>query len=201
MPNKKLKTQKGNSCAAHCTVVAIADLLDVEHFLTNEYAESHLWPSIQFEDDGSPLVKHLAELENSDPRKIVKETESRWAEVKATLLCDETQKTTALKTVPKEVALQLDALFNMMKGDGSTTEIRPGAGIYYNASYLIFKNGTYAGLHNILVTNFNGQIHYYNPNEDDPGWSTTPDWSTLDKQNKESCKYVFTGVCVEFKKR
>lgn len=152
MPNKKLKKQDETSCAAHCTVVAIAELLGKDEILTNHYAEKILWPEIQFKDNGSPQVKHLAELKNSDPRKIVKQTDLWWAEVKATLLCDETQKNIALTDVPEDKAPDLGALFKMIMGTNPTTNIQPDAGIYYNASYLMFENDSFAGLHNILVT-------------------------------------------------
>jgi hypothetical protein len=201
MPNKKLKQQQGNSCAAHCTVVAIADLLDDTSLLNDVYAESDLWPSIQFKGDGNELVTHLAERKNSDPRKIVNETDLRWAAVKATLLCDETQKATAFEEVPEDQAPQLGALFNMMKEDGSVTTIEPVEGNYYNASYLMFEDGLFTGLHNILVTNVQDKLYYYNPNEEDPDWQFTQNWKTLDNLNQGRCKYVFTGVCVEFKKR
>ena len=82
MPTKKLPEQTGNSCAAHCTVIAVAELLDVQYLLSKGYAEEILWPSIKFKTNGNPVIDSLAQADNSDPRLIVSETELRWAAAK-----------------------------------------------------------------------------------------------------------------------
>lgn len=207
MPSKTLPEQTGNSCAAHCTVIAVAELLDVEYLLSKGYAEGVLWPSLKFQKAGNPLIDGLAAKENSDPRRIISEAETRWNAIKASLKCDETQKTTALKYIRDPgMQMALGALFNMLKGSGSVAAITLEPGVYYNASYLMLKGGTaasavYEGMHNILVTNQGGQIYYYNPNESKPVWSVTPDWTILEKQNNKTYSYVFTGVCVEMRKK
>lgn len=206
MPTKTLPEQNGNSCAAHCTVIAVADMLDVSYLLSNEYAEQVLWPSIKFQRSSDPVVNQLAEKENSDPRRIVSETELRWNAVKATLKCDETQKAEALKYVPQPLQLALGALFNMLKKSGSVATITPVDGVYYNSSYLMLKGktasgATYDGMHNILVTSQGGQIHYYNSNEKKPAWKITRDWKLLEGQNEGKISYVFTGVCVEMMRK
>ncbi|HSW04967.1 hypothetical protein [Aquabacterium sp.] len=207
MPSKTLPEQTGNSCAAHCTVIAVAELLDVEYLMSKDYAESTLWPSLKFKAEGNLLIDSLAKAENSDPRRIVSEADTRWNAIKASLRCDATQKAAALKYVKStDMQMGLGALFNMLTGFGTVGTITIEPGIYYNASYLMLKGGTataavYEGMHNILVTNHAGQIYYYNPNESKPTWSVTPDWTILEKQNKSSYSYVFTGVCVEMKKK
>lgn len=207
MPTKKLPEQTGNSCAAHCTVIAVAELLDVQYLLSKGYAEEILWPSIKFKTNGNPVIDSLAQADNSDPRLIVSETELRWAAAKATLKCDETQKTDALNYITDPTQqLGLAGLFNMMKGSGSVATITPEEGVYYNSSYLMIQGSTAAtgkfeGMHNILVTKQGGQTYYYNPNESTPNWSVAADWKKLDNQNGGRYSYVFTGVCVEMRRK
>lgn len=205
MPTKKLPEQTGNSCAAHCTVIALAELLDVQYLFSKEYAEDTLWPAIKFKKNGNPVIDGLAAKDNSDPRRIVSEAELRWNAVKATLKCDETQKTAALKYISDPATVfGLGALFNMMKMDGSEATITPEEGVYYNASFLMMKgkaaaSATYDGMHNILVTKSGGHNYYYNPNESTPDWKRVSNWKILDNQNGGKHSYVFTGVCVEIK--
>jgi len=207
MPTKKLPEQTGNSCAAHCTVIGIAELLDVDYLLSKGFAEMTLWPTIKFKAGESPLTDALAKADNSDPRRIVTESELRWGgSVKASILCDDVEKTTALGFVGP-MAPALAALFNMIKGGNLVTTIALQDGIYYNCSYLMLKgaaakSAVYEGMHNILVTNFKGSTFYYNPNEKVPVWTKDPaDWKTLENQNGGTYSYVFTGVCVELKRK
>lgn len=207
MPTKTLPQQTGNSCAAHCTVIAVADMLDVQYLLSKDYAESILWPAIKFKQNGNPVIDSLAAANNSDPQRIVSETELRWNAVKATLLLDDAQETEALKYIKDaRTKLGLDALFNTLKGFGTVKAIAPEEGVYYNSSYLMLRGnsaitGTYEGMHNILVTRFGGQNYYYNSNENVPTWSVTANWKMLENQNGGSYSYVFTGACVEMKQK
>ncbi|HEX4939328.1 MAG TPA: hypothetical protein VFX11_11680, partial [Candidatus Kapabacteria bacterium] len=96
MPSKKMKTQNGNSCAAHCTIVAVAELTNSNKNLDETYTESNLWPDIQFKPEGgAPATQLLAAAKNSDPRRIVAEVKKRWSGVTAKLVCDEVQKNKA----------------------------------------------------------------------------------------------------------
>lgn len=183
-------------------------MLDVQYLLSKDYAEKVLWPEIKFRADAhNPVVTALAAADNSDPRRIVSETELRWNAVKATLKCDETQKTVALGYITDQTTkMGLGALFNMMKADGSVASITAENGVYYNCSYLMIRGskaatGTYEGMHNILVTKDGGQIYYYNSNESTPAWKVVTDWKKLENQNGGAYSYVFTGVCVEFKSK
>lgn len=209
MPSKTLPQQNGNSCAAHCTVIAIAELSNSQVCLDQTFAEKTVWPAIQFVSTGglAPAIDLLAIAKNSDPRKIVTETDkiSNQA-VKAELICDDSQKTSALVYITDLTTKQgLGALFNLIKGGGTSTNISLNEGSFYNASYLMFAGaaaaaGTFTGMHNILVAREGGKDYYYNPNEAKPCWSLTSDWKVLDNQNGGSHSYVFTGVCVEMKK-
>ena len=208
MPTKVLPVQSGNSCAAHCTVIAVAELLDVQYLLSKSYAEDILWPSIKFKGNEGPVSVELAKKDNSDPRLIVSESDLRWGgALTATLLCDETEKATALTFVPTPVGMALGGLFIMIKGASGATTITPEDGIYYNCSYLMLAGGkarsaTYEGMHNILVTKSGGAFHYYNSNEKTPKWGQCPsDWKTLENQNAGTYSYVFTGVCVAMKRK
>ena len=204
MPTKTLAEQTGNSCAAHCAVIAIAELLS-DPGMTKSFAEGTLWPAIQFKANGDQAIDGLAAQKNSDPRLMVSEIASRWSTVKAALICDETQKTTAMTYVDQSIQPALQGLFNMLKRAGSVASISIDDGIYYNCSYLMKKGGdattaTYEGMHNILVTKQGGQTYYYNPNESVPVWKVVVDWKKLENQNGGTYSYVFTGVCVEMKK-
>lgn len=210
MPSKTLQQQKGNSCAAHCMVVAISEISDMhQNVLDWSYAQNTVWPAIQFVSTGglSQAIDDLAKAQNSDPRKIVIETEKITNKaVKTELVCDDSQKTNALGYVTDLLTKQgLGALFNLIKGGGTSANLTLTEGIFYNASYLMFKGGnaatgSFVGMHNILVTREGGKDYYYNPNESKPCWSQTSDWKVLDNQNSGNHSYVFTGVCVEMKK-
>src|SRR5712691_8050010 len=195
MPTKTLPEQTGNSCAAHCTVIAIAELLGVGNLMSKAHAERVVWPAIKFKPNGDPVVELLAKAENSDPRRIVSEVLRTWGGLKVTLLCDETQKKDAIKNyVPKAMKLGLKALFNMLKGSGSVANVTLEDGVYYNSSFLMFTDATanpvsFAGMHNILVTKQGGQVYYYNSNESVPKWSVVSDWKKLENQNGGQCSY------------
>ncbi|NJA04719.1 hypothetical protein [Methylomonas sp. UP202] len=209
MPSKTLPQQNGNSCAAHCTVIAIAELSNNQLCLDQTFAEKTVWPAIQFVSTGglAPGIDQLAAAKNSDPRKIITETDKISNKtVKAELVCDDSQKTGALVYVTDLATKQgLGSLFNLIKGGGTSTSLTLTDGVFYNASYLMFNGakaatGTFTGMHNILVTREGGKDYYYNPNENKPGWNLTSDWKILDNQNGGNHSYVFTGVCVEMKK-
>lgn len=201
MPSKKLDSQDGNSCAAHCTVVAIKEIKGIDT-LNKDFAENDLWPSIQFKAQaGNPLSKDLASKKNSDPRLIVAQVKKRWSSVNVALVCDKLQKKTALTYIPDGVDLMMDAMFNMMSGDGVSTKVKLDEFAFYNCSYTMHNGSVpskknFDGLHNILVTYQGGKVYYYNSNEDTPVWSTVQDWKKLESQNGGNHSYVFTGVCV-----
>ena len=206
MPKMKMAEQTGNSCAAHCTVVAIAELFDTPHNMTPQYAEHTVWPLIMFKTGEGALTDHLASLDNSDPRRVVAFANATGGgeAVSAALLCDETVKQTALGFVGQQDAMGLRALFNMMKGAGSTVTTDLREGVYYNCSFLMFGAGqpaaaSYSGMHNILVTSVGNVVWCYNSNETAPAWVQAgpgAGWMILRAQNGGGGSYVFTGVCV-----
>ena len=60
MPTVIMKEQNGNSCAAHCTVVAISEITGTMS-LDETFAENTLWPAIQFKpENGDPAIALLA---------------------------------------------------------------------------------------------------------------------------------------------
>ncbi len=203
--------QTGDSCAAHCTVIAIAELFNTRHNMTPQYAENTVWPAIQFkigENQGG--TDELAKKNNSDPRKIVSFANDTGggAAVTATLRCDDVAKASALRFVDAMEGMKLGGLFNMMKGQNATVTTDIAEGVYYNASFLMFGGaaptpGNYTkGMHNILVTRSGGDIWYYNSNEAVPSWIRTAGndaWKILRNQNAGGGSYVFTGVLVEMK--
>jgi hypothetical protein len=208
MPSMTMGTQTGNSCAAHCIVIGIAELFNTRNNMTPGYAENTVWPQIKFlvgENGGATDI--LAGMNNSDPRKIVTFVNATGGgeAAAATLLCDSVLKSGALTYVDVGMQPQLDGLFNMMKGGNSTvtTAIKPG--VYYNCSFLMFAAAapgpaSYRGMHNILVTNSGGSIWYYNSNETNPAWVNVGPgaaWMRLNNQNGGNGSYVYTGVCVE----
>lgn len=200
MPTKKLPEQNGNSCAAHCTVIAINELTNQS--LDQTFAESTLWPKIQFvADQSKPSTILLAAQKNSDPRLIVQEVKSRWQGVSAKLLCDSTQKTTAMTFVNPTLRPQLSTLFDELTQSAVAAPTQLDEGAFYNCSYTMHDSAsplatTFTGLHNILVTYSGGKAWYYNSNESSPSWQTTTDWKTLSAQNGGNNSYVFTGVSV-----
>ena len=209
MPTMKMATQNPtNSCAAHCTVIAIPELLNSKHDMTKTHAESVVWPKIQFKKgETSGATDPLAAIGNSDPRKVVDFVNTTGQAITAKLLCDEFAKVKAFLYVDAQKQLQLGGMFNMMKGHNATAATVIEKGVYYNAVFLMFKGPTptiqgYDGMHNILVTQENGSIYYYNSNEDPPDWVNSgpgDGWMVLTKQNGSKGSYVFTGVCVEIK--
>lgn len=205
MPSLTMPEQNGNSCAAHCTVIAVSELTGATRFRTQGYTERVLWPKIKFVANGNPLIDGLAKADNSDPRLIV--TEATGMGVTATLKCDEVEKTTAMGFVTDPgFKMGLEALFNILKGSNASVAVALQDGIYYNCSYLMLPGSTptaqaMPGMHNILVTKQSGIVYYYNSNESTPAWtSITSDWKTLNAQNNGNWSYVFTGVYVEMKK-
>lgn len=205
MPTITLPEQNGNSCAAHCTVIAVSELLGGQLLLNQDYAENNLWPSIQFKKTGGPF-DGLADNKNSDPRLIITEMTTRWNTIKKTLVCDETQKKIALTYVNNQMQQELGGLFTLLRQNGTAKPVILEEGIYYNCTYLMIKGsnarkGVFEGMHNILVTKEGGKIYYYNPNETMPKWSVVlSNWTRLDNQNDGNYSYVFTGVCVEMSK-
>jgi hypothetical protein len=205
MPSVTLPEQNGNSCAAHCTVIAVSELTGFTRYLTQGYAERALWPKIKFVADGTALIDMLAKADNSDPERIV--TEAIGMGVKAALKCDDAEKTTAMTFVSDTgYSAGLDMLFHRLQGKGAASTVLLQNGSYYNCSYLMLpvpkatKQAT-PGMHNILVTQQNSVIYYYNPNESTPAWKQCfSDWKTLDGQNGGTHSYVFTGVYIEMTK-
>jgi hypothetical protein len=211
MPTKKMPQQTGNSCAAHCTVIAVAELLNDSTNMTPNYAEKIVWPAIQFlPGENGGATDPLAKEQDSDPRKVVDFVNGtfRGEGLKAKLLCDDRVEAAALNDVPTNLQGSLDGVYKLIKGSNtaSTIDIQPTH--YYNCSFLMFYSsypGTadYSGLHNILVTNDGSSIWYYNPNETAPDWinsGSSPDWMTLKNQNAGKNSYVFTGLCVDISK-
>ncbi|NPU91367.1 MAG: hypothetical protein HPY82_05580 [Gammaproteobacteria bacterium] len=202
MPSKKMKTQNGNSCAAHCTIVAVAELTNSNKNLDETYTESNLWPDIQFKPEGgAPATQLLAAAKNSDPRRIVAEVKKRWSGVTAKLVCDEVQKNKAISYVASGYQDGMLALFNMLTAGGVKAPVALEDFVFYNCSYTMHNGGVpsesnYSGMHNILVTMEGGKCYYYNSNEDDPQWKTTSNWKLLEKQNGGNHSYVFSGVSV-----
>lgn len=213
MPKHVLPEQTGNSCAAHCTVIAVAELLGTTYCLTKEYAETSWWPQVQFKGGEGPLSEHLKSKQNSDPRRMVEDMKVRWGGLGAAILCCDTDKTRALTYVgdPAERG-GLEAMFNMIKdynvgqGKGTVATIALEDGAYYNGSYLMLdgataKGGRYTGMHNMLIVSDKGTIWHYNSNETTPAWQKVTDWKVLDGQNGGTTSYVFTGVCIEMRRR
>ncbi len=207
MPNLTLPEQTGNSCAAHCAVIAVAEITGAAFVLDKSYAENLIWPAIKF--TGSEAgTEDLAKAENSDPRRIVAEAALRWGgSVACRMLFDDTAEAMALKYIKNPgVEAGLDGLFNLIKGGNAVATIAIADGVYYNASYLMLKGSSAAsasfdGMHNILVAGSGGLVWYYNPNEHVPTWKRVTNWQVLDNQNGGAYSYVFTGLCVEMRKK
>ena len=201
MPTVIMKEQNGNSCAAHCTVVAISEITGTRS-LDETFAENTLWPAIQFKpENGDPAIALLASQKNSDPRRIVTEAKKRWPKVNAALVCDDLQKKMAISFVKKEYQDAMEGMFNMLTGAGVKTKMLLDEAAYYNCSYTMHNGGdpdqsNYTGMHNILVTFMGGKTFYYNSNESRPAWKEVKDWKVLKNQNGGQCSYVFTGVGV-----
>lgn len=203
MPSKRLASQTGNSCAAHCTAISIMELTNKT--IVEATAEDVIWPKIIFKSDGSDTVEDLVSKKNSDPRRIVKYIEKNYAaELSAIIKFDDVEKTSALKYIKNDtMKFGMEGLYNMIKGGSAKTEsIIPEEAVYYNCSYLMIddgnpKNGDVEGLHNILVTRSGGIIHYYNSNEKTPCWTMNNNsWKLLKNANAGDYSYVFTGLCV-----
>lgn len=204
MPLVTMPTQNGNSCAAHCTAIAIMELGGER--ISQTFTEDVLWDWIKFKGGEGPLSEHLAQQQNSDPRLIVKTVNAGWGgRVSATLRCDELEKSWAIKFhTPNDLRLGLQALYNMMKGANASVTIVPEVGVYYNCSFLMFNDpdpvpAAYTGMHNILITKTAAGIHYYNSNEANPAWVQNNAWKKLTGQNGGTHSYVFTGVFVEMR--
>lgn len=203
MPTFTMKEQDGNSCAAHCTVVAIAEITGTKS-LDETFAEKTLWPAIQFQpENGDPAIALLAAAKNSDPRRIVSEAKRRWPTVNAALVCDEVQKKIAIPFVKKDYQIPMEGMFNMLTSAGVKTKLLLDEGAYYNCSFTMHDGSdptaaNYSGMHNILVTYMGGKTFYYNSNETKPAWKEVKDWKVLKNQNGGQCSYVFTGVGVVF---
>ncbi|PZN92807.1 MAG: hypothetical protein DCF31_14850 [Alphaproteobacteria bacterium] len=71
MPSMTMAEQTDNSCAAHCHVIAIAEMLGTGRNMTPAYAEGVVWPAIQFRTgENQGLTDDLATAKNADPRKV-----------------------------------------------------------------------------------------------------------------------------------
>src|SRR4051794_19283550 len=128
MPSVTLPQQDGASCAAHCTVVAIQELLN-KPGLTKSYAEGGLWNQIKFRANSSEQgTEHLAAEENSDPRRIVTEIKWRWPGIGARLLFDDTEKEVAFNNLPDQLAFTMGGLYEILKGTSASGRIAPEKG-------------------------------------------------------------------------
>ncbi len=202
MPSMTMREQKGNSCAAHCTVIAVDELTSKGSGMTAATTESDLWPTIKFRPEASvPMTQQLAHDENSDPRRVVAEVTRRWPAVTAKLLCDGVQKKASIAYVPGAISGHMDALFNLLSAHAITGPVRLDDEAFYNCSYTMHaaalpSTASFTGTHNILVTLSSGKYYYYNPNETTPSWTSTTNWKQLNGQNGGAHSYLFTGVCV-----
>ena len=208
-----LATQTGNSCAAHCATVALAELKNDTTTYTKNYAETTLWNAVKFQatSTSSAIIQMLAQANCSDPRQVVTEV-NKVAGVQAKLICDKDQKDVALTTTHANAKTGLEALFNELKGSKGTVtgKLALNSQVYYSCSYTMHTGappsatnnyvvdpqiGRIEGAtHNILVVYDGGKSYYYNPNEGNPQW-TQSDWKTI-TQSDSSHSYVFTGVAV-----
>jgi hypothetical protein len=211
MPTKKMAQQTGNSCAAHCTVIAVAELLNDSTNMTPNYAEKIVWPAIQFvPGENSGATDPLAKEQASDPRKVVDFVNGTFQGkgIQAKLLCDDRVEAAALNDVPNNLQSSLDGLYKLIKGSSTALSIDIQQKHFYSCTFLAFDGPSpgaadYSDLHNILVTNDGSSIWYYNPNETAPDWvnsDSSPDWMTLKNQNAGEMSYVFTGLCVDISK-
>lgn len=213
MPSITLQQQKGNSCAAHCVVIALAELKRDASIGTRSYAENFVWPFIQFKGDDN-LTKNLADEENSDPRLIVSIVERSYPFIDALLTSNNIAKNMALACVntPHEKEY-LSLLFDLITKHANACAELPSNtllrdNVYYIATYLMLdkpsvQNASVSGLHNILLTKYESGNYYYNSNELFPCWKklATPEWWVLENQNDGENSYIFTGVCVEMKRK
>jgi hypothetical protein len=202
MPSYTMREQNGNSCAAHCTVVAVDELTKKGSGMTADLAESDLWASIKFRPEASvPMTQQLAAANNSDPRRVVSEVTRRWKSVTAKLLCDGVQKNASISYVPGPVRGDMEALYSLLSADAINGPVRLDDEAFYNCSFTMHNAAmpspaSFTGTHNILVTLSGGKVLYYNPNETTPKWTATTNWKQLNGQNDGTHSYVFTGVCV-----
>ncbi|MBN3561968.1 hypothetical protein [Aliamphritea spongicola] len=198
MPTKRLPEQNGNSCAAHCTTIAINEIKQTA--LTATFAEDDLWPSIQFSDTCA-VTKPLADDKNSDPRLIVSQIKQRWPGVKAKLLCDEGQKSKAISMVNGMMRSGMNDIFNLLVQEAVKGSIALDEAVFYNCSYTMHSGAkpsedNFSGMHNILVAYEAGKTFFYNSNESNPQWQATANWKKLEAQNGGTHSYVFSGVAV-----
>lgn len=213
MPSITLERQEGNSCAAHCVVIALAELERDASIGTISYAENFVWPLIQFEGDDD-LTKNLADDDNSDPRLIVSMVQRLYPFIDALLTSNDVAKNMALAYVnPPYAKDHLSLLFDLITEHANTCAEPPSKtplrdNVYYIATYLMLdkpsiQNASVSGLHNILLTKGKSGNYYYNSNEQFPCWKklATPEWWLLENQNNNENSYIFTGVCVEMKRK
>lgn len=198
MPNITMRSQNGNSCAAHCSVVSVREISNLA--LDANFAERDLWPTIQFVDQGGATTA-LAADKNSDPRRVVTEINRRWPKTQAKLLCDGVQKTTAMTYVAEPMRQGMDALFKLLTKDAASAPMQLDEGVFYNCSFTMHNGGVpthanFSGMHNMLVTYEGGKSYLYNSNENVPSWTFTNNWKVLEGQNDGNNSYVFSGVSV-----
>lgn len=184
MPTKTLPIQKGNSCAAHCTAIAVMEL-DSMAAITATNVESTIWPMMQFKD--GPLAKD----KNSDPALIASTVPKVWPKIKAKLMCDSSQKDAAMAGVPSQMKGALGELFTRLKAVGTQARITIDEAAYYNCSYTMTSNGSFCGMHNMLVTLEKGRSHFYNPQV--ARWQVANHWKSI---TDAGSNFVFAGVAV-----
>lgn len=208
MPVYSMRQQIGESCAAHCTAIAIAELTATKVPLDPAHVEAAVWNAIKFLPGTDRVTKLLASKKYSDPRKVVEYINSKQPSIEAELLMDDQGKSDVYAEIDQYSQNSVGGMVTMLGSSYRKEKINIEEGVYYNCVYADFNGSvpTVAGFnmfHNILVTKSGGVINIYNSNESTPSWVPLPggQWRRLENQNGGKRSYVFSGLAVVMKRK
>ncbi|WP_444917185.1 hypothetical protein [Microbulbifer sp. JMSA003] len=205
---KTLPSQNGNSCAAHCTEIAVSGF-DIRAPRPQSFVEDTLWRAIKWQNADLPPMPNgvdhpLVAVNNSSPMRVRNYVNTQCAGRTSRILYDATQKDMCLQFAQPGNRVDYNALFTNLIQPASNGGMPRNllTDTYYNCAFMMFRGPSPGsahemGFHNILVAKDGATIKYYNPNEDQPVWRSDIGWRTLRHQNAGRHSYVWSGIAIE----
>ncbi|WP_444913187.1 hypothetical protein [Microbulbifer sp. PAAF003] len=204
---KTLPSQAGNSCAAHCTEIAVSGF-DIRAPRPQVFVEGTLWNTIKWQNADLPPVplggNHpLVAANNSSPIRVRNYVNAQPGRT-GRILYDAAQKDVCLQLAQATNRADYNALFTNLiqpaSNGGMPRNLR--ADTFYNCAFMMFRgpspvSAQEMGFHNILIAKDGNTVKYYNPNESQPVWRNDVGWRTLRYQNSGAHSYVWSGIAIE----
>ncbi|USD19582.1 hypothetical protein ACJJIX_18290 [Microbulbifer sp. VAAC004] len=205
---KTLPSQNGNSCAAHCTEIAVSGF-DIRAPRPQSFVEDTLWPAIKWQNADLPPMPNggdhpLVADNNSSPMRVRAYVNNQCPGRNSRILYDAQQKNVCLQLAQATNTADYNALFtNLIQPNSDGVMPRNLlTDTYYNCAFMMFQGPSPVstaeiGFHNILVAKDGTTVKYYNPNEAQPVWRNDVGWRTLRYQNGGAHSYVWSGIAIE----